>query len=139
MKKSHIILLLVLAIATAIILTTIEDASTYVTFDGAEQLSKNGSEDHVHVVGELKKDAQGNITNMEYNPTAQPITFIFTLVDDNGREERVTYYEPKPTDIDKSEKVVVVGRYKGDQFIAKNILLKCPSKYENKEITEAGL
>jgi cytochrome c-type biogenesis protein CcmE len=39
-----------------------------------------------------------------------------------------------PPDFTKSEKVVVVGNYSGDVFHASKILLKCPSKYQEKKV-----
>ncbi|MBK8351531.1 MAG: cytochrome c maturation protein CcmE [Saprospirales bacterium] len=39
----------------------------------------------------------------------------------------------KPRDIEKSEKVEVTGKMNGDVFEANEILMKCPSKYKNRE------
>jgi cytochrome c-type biogenesis protein CcmE len=41
----------------------------------------------------------------------------------------VVYSNAKPQDFEKSEKVVVIGSMKNDEFIASSLLLKCPSKY----------
>ena len=38
-------------------------------------------------------------------------------------------------DIEQAEKVVVVGAYEGEQFVANKIVTKCPSKYEPDDIT----
>jgi cytochrome c-type biogenesis protein CcmE len=135
MKKSHIIALVIIAIAMALIFSTFDSASTYVNFTQAKELSK-ASSDEVHVVGELSKDAQGNILGMIYEPSIDPNRFMFQLIDDEGVEETVYLYQPKPTDIEKSEKVVVSGRYVQDKFVAKKVLLKCPSKYAEKEIKQ---
>lgn len=134
MKISHIIAIILLAIGAAIIFTTGEEASEYVNFDKALELSKNGEINNIHVVGELKKDANGNILGMKYNPTENPNYFEFVLIDEKGKEETVYYFAPKPADLEKSEKVVIIGSYKKGKFIIDQILLKCPSKYENEEI-----
>ena len=55
MKKTHIIGLILVAIAIGIILITTGDASTYVGFDEAERISKSDPTQKVHVVGKLKK------------------------------------------------------------------------------------
>ena len=68
---------------------------------------------------------------MNYNPAVNANLLTFTLVDDAGREQQVVYNEPKPQDMDKSEKVVVVGRMEGDVFRCDQVLLKCPSKYKD--------
>jgi cytochrome c-type biogenesis protein CcmE len=33
-----------------------------------------------------------------------------------------------------SEQIVVTGQLKGEEFIATDILLKCPSKYKDEEL-----
>lgn len=69
---------------------------------------------------------------MVYEPMKNANRFEFYLMDSLGNEAKVIYSEPKPTDFDRSDKVVVIGKFdKSDgDFIAKKILLKCPSKYE---------
>lgn len=135
MKKTHIIALVIIAIAMALIFSTFDSASTYLNFNQAKELAKS-STDEIHIVGELKKDSQGNILGMYYEPSVDPNKFTFALVDEEGTEETVFLFQPKPTDIEKSEKVVVSGRYVKDKFIAKKVLLKCPSKYADKEIKQ---
>lgn len=132
MKKSHIIALVVIAVAIAIIMTTTQEASSYVTFDQAAQMASTGNHKSIHVVGALKKDNSGRIIGMEKG--ADMLSFSFTLVDDAGKEQKVYYNEPMPPDFTKSEKVVVIGHYQADIFIAEKILLKCPSKYEENKL-----
>ena len=61
--------------------------------------------------------------------------FRFYMKDKAGISQMVEYYGPKPMNFDLAEYVVVKGRYENDKFIAKEILTKCPSKYEN-ELTK---
>lgn len=131
MKKSHIIALVVIAVAIAIIMTTTKEASSYVTFDQAAQMASNGNQKSIHVVGQLKKEA-GHIVGME--KSADMLAFSFILVDDAGKEQKVYYNEPMPPDFTKSEKVVVIGHYQAEIFIAEKILLKCPSKYQENKL-----
>jgi cytochrome c-type biogenesis protein CcmE len=56
------------------------------------------------------------------------------MVDDEGKEQIVNYGQPIPPDFTRSEKVVVIGSYKGDEFNASKIILKCPSKYQEETI-----
>ena|SRR5689334_11799490 len=56
--------------------------------------------------------------------------FVFTMKDDNGREERVVFDGAKPNNFEIANAVVVKGRYEEGQFHASEILTKCPSKYE---------
>ncbi len=128
MKKSSIIGIIVIAIALAIIISSAGDASSYVTFGEAREMAESGSTSKIHVVGELKKDVQGQVVGV--NPSADRTSVSFVMVDDNGKEQTVFLDDPMPTDLLRSEKVVVVGAYKDDMFVADKVLLKCPSKYE---------
>ena len=132
MKKSHILILVVIAAAIAIIVSTAGDASTYVTFDQAQAMWTSGNKKEIHVVGELKKDANGHIIGIEEGNDR--VSFSFLMVDDNGREQKVTYNQPMPADFTRSEKVVVIGSYVDSNFIASKILLKCPSKYQEQNV-----
>ncbi|HTE31462.1 MAG TPA: cytochrome c maturation protein CcmE [Chryseolinea sp.] len=131
MKKSHILVLVVIAAAIAIIVSTAGDASTYVDFEQALALSTSGSTKEIHVVGELKKDAHGNIIGIEEG--SDRVSFSFIMIDDKGKEQKVFYNQPMPPDFTRSEKVVVVGSYDQDNFKASKILLKCPSKYQDEK------
>lgn len=132
MKKSHLFLILVIAVAIAIVISTGNDASTYVTFKDAYQMASNGNTSQIHVVGELKKDNLGNVVGIYEG--ADKVSFTFIMIDDQEKEQIVQYNQPMPADFTKSEKVVVIGSYKGDSFIAEKILLKCPSKYQEETI-----
>ncbi|HET9053620.1 MAG TPA: cytochrome c maturation protein CcmE [Cyclobacteriaceae bacterium] len=133
MKKSHIIVIVVIAAAIGILLSTAGDASTYVDFGEAYAMATSGSTKDIHVVGELTRDASGNITGIEQG--IDKVSFSFVLVDENGRKQKIEYNEPMPQDFTKSEKVVVIGRYQGEVFKASKILLKCPSKYQEQNIS----
>ena len=50
------------------------------------------------------------------------------------KEQKVYYNEPMPPDFTRSEKVVVIGNYQNNDFVARKILLKCPSKYQEEKI-----
>jgi len=128
MKKSSIIGIAVIGIAIAIIISTAGDASSYVTFGEAYEMASNGSKNKIHVVGELKKDTEGHVVGI--NPSADKTSVSFLMVDDNGKEQTVFLNDPLPKDLIRSEKVVVVGAFKNDMFVADKVLLKCPSKYE---------
>ena len=132
MKKSHIIGIVVIAIAVFVIISTAGDASTYVTFEEAKSISDSGDDKKVHIVGQLKKDEDGQILGVE--PSEDKLTVTFLMVDNNQVTNKVFYNKPMPPDLKQSEQVVVVGQYKDDLFIANQILLKCPSKYEEESL-----
>jgi cytochrome c-type biogenesis protein CcmE len=120
MKKTHIIAIIVIAVAIGAILSTVSDSSTYASFN--EAIENPG--DEYHVVGQLNKEAE-----MIYNPEEDANLFIFSMIDNNGDEQRVHFAGSKPQDFERSEQVVLVGKYEDETFQASKILMKCPSKY----------
>ena len=132
MKKVHIIGIVVIAIAITIIVTTASDASTYVSFKKAKELYQSGSKRKIHVVGNLKKE-NGEIVGIKEGK--EKLSFEFQMVDEDNFVQKVIYNEPIPTDFTKSEQVVVIGSYiESDLFFASEILMKCPSKYQEEKV-----
>lgn len=124
MKTIHIILILIVVVAIAVVISTLTDSNTYANF---EQAAKNPGREY-HVIGKLNREKA-----IEYDPQVNPNQFSFFMFDENGVEKRVVYNNAKPQDFEKSEKVVIVGKMKGDEFVASSMLLKCPSKYNDKK------
>lgn len=124
MKKTHIILLVLLAVAFAAIVSSISESSSYATFAEA-QLHNNKT---YHVVGKLNLEK-----GFEYDPEVNANLFSFFLIDENGLESKVIFNGTKPQDFEKSEQIVIVGKNKDDYFAAKKILMKCPSKYNDNQ------
>mgnify|MGYP003336371672 CR=1 FL=1 len=56
--------------------------------------------------------------------------FTFTMKDEKGEEMQVEYQGARPNNFDIAESIVVKGLFEDQQFIAYEILTKCPSKYE---------
>lgn len=133
MKKAHLFILIAVAAAIALIISSMGSASKYVSFDEAIAMSQRGNQKGIYVIGELPKDAQGNIVGMHYNPAQNPNLFHFVLVDEKGKSMPVVYHDAKPQDFERAEKVVIVGNVEGETFHAKKILMKCPSKYNDEQ------
>lgn len=129
MKKSHIVLLVLVAAAVTIIVSMFGDFSTYETFASAAQ--DQGKQ--YHVIGELAKGK-----NMEYDPLKDPNHFSFYVQDKSGKVNQVVFKGAKPTDIEKSEQIVMTGFMQGDVFHCSKIQMKCPSKYENDQVAVAN-
>jgi len=121
MKAIHIIIILVLVVAIAIVITTLSDSSTYSDFGEASK--KPGKE--YHIIGMLVRNKP-----IEYDAQKNANQFSFYMIDEKGIEKKVIYNKPKPQDFEKSEKVVIIGSMKNDEFQATSLLLKCPSKYK---------
>ena len=138
MKKGHIIGLGFIAVAIVIIMTSIGDASSYESFSTAWEMKQDGEDKAIHVVGQLKKDGEGQVTGIQVREDKTSFTFL--LVDNEGTEQKVFYNEPVPADFQRSEQVVVIGSYRDKEiFVADKILMKCPSKYQETEVQAAGM
>jgi cytochrome c-type biogenesis protein CcmE len=122
MKKLHILGIAVIAIAIGVIFVSLKNTSTYADF--AEAASNPGKE--YHVVGKLDKDQP-----QVYQPEINPDLFFFSLKDNNGLARQVVLHKSKPQDFEKSEQIVLIGTMEGERFHANDILMKCPSKYND--------
>ena len=61
-------------------------------------------------------------------------TFTFFIADDKGNEMKVVYDGTIPNNFETATSVVVTGKYVEGYFHAKDILTKCPSKYEDQKV-----
>ena len=122
MKKGHLIGIVVIAIAIAAIIGTIQDSSTYASFSEARK--HPGST--FHVIGALNKDKE-----LIYNPEVDANYFSFFLFDNEGLEQKVVFPGAKPQDFERSEQIVIIGKMDKDIFVCSKILMKCPSKYND--------
>jgi cytochrome c-type biogenesis protein CcmE len=130
MKKTHIIGLVVIALGVGFLIKMLSsEFSRYETFES--DYAQAGKE--INVVGELEKEME-----MYYNPHKDANYFSFYLKDDAGVTKKVVYKGIKPRDFERSEKVVVIGKLEDDEFTAKKILMKCPSKYVETEIVTSS-
>jgi len=127
MKNTSALSLVFISIMIIIIITTFGDASTYVSFSEAKSLYSSGNFSKIHVVGKLNKNSNDKIVGIKKGDDM--LSFTFEMVDEKGIKENVFYGEPMPPDFLLSEQIVVIGSYNNNQFIADEILLKCPSKY----------
>ena len=58
--------------------------------------------------------------------------FIFYMKDENNSEMKVVLDGARPNNFEMAESVVAKGKFKDGYFHAKEVLTKCPSKYEGK-------
>lgn len=125
MKKTHIALLVLVVATVAIIVTMFGDFSTYETFGTAAQ--NPGKQ--FHVIGILDGDRKVN-----YDPEIDPNHCSFMVKDKAGMVRKVIFNGAKPTDIEKSEQIVMKGKMEGNDFRCTQIQMKCPSKYKNDQV-----
>ena len=130
MKKTHIIGLIAIAIAIGSLMVIAGDASTYANFATAVEQPNT-----VHqVVGHLSLDKE-----IVYNPEVDPNSFSFYMKDENGMERKVICQKEKPAEFERSEQIVLKGQMKDDVFVAHDILLKCPSKYQDEKLQNENI
>lgn len=97
------------------------NAKSYVTIAEAKEKSNTG----VYLPGDLQKETL-------FTDTARR-EVRFVLKDEVGDQVKVVLKGAPPANMGNATRVVVVGSMKGEEFVAHNILLKCPSKYEGEE------
>ncbi|KPQ00452.1 MAG: cytochrome c-type biogenesis heme chaperone CcmE [Bacteroidetes bacterium HLUCCA01] len=96
---------------------------SYVNFEQASY--RFGSE--THVIGTWVKDMPHGFNN-------QTRTFNFHMMDEEGNVRRVVYNNAKPQNFEDAIQLVVKGKMKNDVFYSDDMLVKCPSKYNDQSL-----
>ena len=125
MKNSQVAIIIAIAVLIGYTLVKLGNSATYSDFTTAA--SAEG--ETTTVIAFLDLDAE-----MAFEPKL--VQFSFGAIDKQGKKQRVIYNEPKPQDFERSEEITLTGYDDMDTaFIATEILMKCPSKYnEQKEV-----
>lgn len=117
--KTLVGLVLIVAFTSMLFLNFGQQVGGYMNFAEAEA---SGSK--AHVVG-MWVDAE------QFRYDASSNVFSFQMEDEVGNVRMVRYNNPKPANFEDAEKVVIDGYAEGSHFVAENILVKCPSKYND--------
>lgn len=97
-----------------------KNLTPYVSFDQAQK-----SQTVVQVIGKLVKD------KTEYDLEKNLLHFV---IEDQKKETLpVVYGGTKPANFEDATDVVVIGKYELERFVAQEVLVKCPSKYQGIE------
>jgi len=115
-------------LAVAALFMASEDIATYSTFAQAAKIDGK-----IKIAGQLVMDKE-----MYYNPEKDPNYFTFHIKDIEGTEKKVILYGAKPQDFEMSEQIVLTGKMADGDFVATDMLTKCPSKYKEDEIFIKG-
>jgi cytochrome c-type biogenesis protein CcmE len=121
-KKPHIIGGVVIVLAMAMAMYSFQSTLTsYVTVSEAKASNRPVQVAGIVVKGTDRYDLNSN-------------NLLFTLREDGGDEMKVEYDGPRPGNFDNVTKVVAIGKYepKREVFLAKELLVKCPTKYEGR-------
>ncbi|MGD8916387.1 MAG: cytochrome c maturation protein CcmE [Syntrophobacterales bacterium] len=122
MKKSYIVGGLVVLLAMTLALYSFKSTLTsYVTVREAKASKRPVQVAGIVVEGTDRYDLENN-------------NLIFILREDGGDEMKVEYDGPRPGNFDNVTKVVAIGRYEPEEqvFVARELLVKCPTKYEGR-------
>lgn len=122
MKKTQIILLILVIAGMVGMSFFIKDLTTQETFSSAQK--KKGK----FVVIKTKLD---KATPIEYDALKDPNHTVFYAVDKDGNRRKVIYNNARLTDMEKSESLDLNGVMRDDYFDCKTIQTKCPSKYKD--------
>ncbi len=125
MKKTQIVLLIVIMAAIAGLISIFGDFSSYETFASA---SKEPGKSY-YIIGTLDTSKA-----MQYDPRVDANHFTFYANDKAGSNTKVVFNGEKPRDIEKSEQIVMMGYMKEGTFHCSRIQMKCPSKYKKDQI-----
>jgi len=122
MKKSYIIGGAIIVLAMIMAMYSFKSTLTpYVTVREARAGKGSVQVAGIPVQGTARYDLKTN-------------NLIFTLREDGGDEMVVEYDGPRPGNFDEVTKVVAIGIYEPQRniFAARELLVKCPTKYEGR-------
>jgi cytochrome c-type biogenesis protein CcmE len=119
MKPKLIIGILAIVLFTSLLMYNFGNSiSTYVNFEQAENRAS------AHVVGTWED-------TRDYGFSRETMQFSFYMKDQDGNVRRVLYSKPKPNNFEQATQLVVIGEMRNNVFHANEMLMKCPSKYND--------
>lgn len=96
------------------------NSSPYAKISEASKMNSEG----IHVVGSI------DMSTLKAEPGSKQMTFLFK--DETGMMP-VIYNGPPKSNLQNATQVVVIGGMKNGTFHARDMLVKCPSKYESEQ------
>ena len=123
MKKIHIVLLVLIVAAIAVLISFMPQGGGLTTYESIASAKEMQGKD-VHIVAKIDRTKP-----IEYDQIKDPNYFSFTATDSLGGSVKVVYKDRKPDNFEHSQTLVMNGKMNGDVFECKSILTKCPSKY----------
>lgn len=73
---------------------------------------------------------KGTLAGPQILPAGDGQAIRFVLRDDAGEEASVIYRGMRPASLEQATAIVAIGQYRGSEFQADKLLVKCPSKYQ---------
>ncbi len=99
-------------------------------------------EDNIAAVKSTDKTVKATgswVKEKSYEMNREQNTFSFYMCDQNGNEMKVVYEGAMPNNFETATSVVVTGSYRNGYFHAKDILTKCPSKYQDQNVQSSSM
>ncbi len=130
MNKKYIIGFAIIAVFLVTGFFAFKDSKIeYTSFQGATEMHRT-----CQVKGSWVKDKESGFD-------ANTNTFTFFMKDEGNNIMKVVLDGSKPNNFEMAESVVAKGRVKDGNFYAKEVLTKCPSKYEGKgeDVKKSGI
>ncbi len=122
MKKIHIVFLILIAGAIAVLISFLGSSSSYETI--AEAKGTPGK--FVHVAVTLDK-----LSPVEYDKKMDYLHFHAIDVKDPSQTMQVVYTKGNRPDLYEATQLVLKGKYMDGHFECADIQTKCPSKYKD--------
>lgn len=132
MKTPHILALTIIALCMVVTLFAFSGAVAQ-HVDIPEAMTRPG--ETVQVPGQIVKET------VTYDAVTGELRFDVIGIDRKTKKpvpsERMTivYRQPKPENFDSAVSVEAIGHFANGVFVAKNLLVKCPSKYAEEPAT----
>ena len=120
MSRTNIVVILLVAVLMGALFSVFTTNSESVVF--ARAFSEPGME--FKVSGTLDREHP-----VLYDPEVAVAETRFHMRDKDGDVREVVLTKAKPTGLEQSESIDLYGRVVDGQFIAGEMLMKCPSKY----------
>lgn len=120
MSKTKIVIIIVVALVIGLVISQMTGMSTSVGF---EEAFENPGQEY-KVSGTLDRSQP-----VVYDPETDTESTVFYMVDKNDKVQKVNLRKAKPTGLEQSETIDLYGKVIDGEFHASDILMKCPSKY----------
>jgi cytochrome c-type biogenesis protein CcmE len=120
--KGPVVTAIVASLAMAgVVGAFVSNSSPYVTIAQARQTGG----DSLHLAGEMEK---GSFTR--HMDTGH---ITFNLKDKDGAVVTVEHVGSQPASLLDADKLVAIGAMRGNRFVSRDLLVKCPTKYDEKK------
>jgi cytochrome c-type biogenesis protein CcmE len=117
-----------LAISYLIFTTTRSTASYFLT---VEELFDKGS-----AIYDRNVRVSGKVVGESVDFNSRDLVLRFEIVGESGQTLPVVFNGPKPDQMRPEAEAIIEGKFDGGKFTAQELLLKCPSRYEESGFTE---